>query len=98
MSMATINKMVRAHIFIEGRVQGVFYRSWTQRQAEKLGLTGWVKNLEDGRVEVVAEGEKENLSKLIEAVKKGPPLSKVEHLDIIWEEATGEFGEFEIFK
>lgn len=88
--------MVRAHIYIQGRVQGVFYRSWTRDNAIDLGLTGWARNLEDGRVDVVAEGEKGELNKLIELIKKGPPLAEVGHLDIIWEKATGEFEGFEI--
>ena len=96
--------MVRAHVFIKGRVQGVFYRAWARDSAIDLGLTGWVRNLpaqaglEDGRVEVVTEGEKGQLKKLIELIKKGPPLAKVEHLDVVWEKATGEFKGFEIIK
>ena len=88
--------MVRAHVYIEGRVQGVFYRDWARKNASKMGLTGWVRNLEDGRVELVAEGKKIKLTELIELIKKGPRLAKVEHVDIIWEEATGEFHNFEI--
>ena len=87
-------KVVRAHVFIEGRVQGVFCRAWTIRQAQGLSLTGWVRNLDDGRVEVVAEGEKSELTELIKLIKKGPPLAKIKHLDVIWEKATGEFDAF----
>lgn len=90
--------MVGVHIYIQGRVQGVFYRDWTRGQAQSMGLTGWVRNLEDSRVELVAEGEKETLNNLIEAIKKGPPLANVDHLDIIWEKAIGEFRGFEIIK
>ena len=90
--------MVGVHIYIQGRVQGVFYRDWARGQAQSLGLTGWVRNLEDSRVELVAEGEKETLNNLIKAIKKGPPLANVGHLDIIWEKATGEFRGFEIIK
>jgi len=91
-----MGKKIRAHVYIKGRVQGVFYRAWTLRQAHDLQLTGWVRNLEDGRVEVVAEGEKDKLIKLIEAVGKGPTLARVVHTDLIWEKSTGEFGEFAI--
>lgn len=89
---------VRAHIFIEGRVQGVSFRWWTQGNAKQLGLTGWVRNLADGRVEVVAEGEKEDIEKLIGLIKEreGPWLARVVNLDISWEEATGELNSFEI--
>lgn len=87
---------LRAHIFIEGRVQGVFYREWALRQAQGLRLTGWVRNLADGRVEVVAEGQKSKLVKLIELIKEGPRLAKVEQIDVNWEKATGEFEEFSI--
>lgn len=87
---------VRAHVYIEGKVQGVFFRDWTVRQAQVFRLKGWVRNMEDGRVEIVAEGEKGKLIKLIGLIKKGPPLAKVEHLDIIWEKATGKFEGFEI--
>lgn len=87
---------VRAHVFIEGRVQGVFYRVWTRGEAEKLGLTGWVRNLADGRVEAVFEGPKESAEEMIEKCKQGPQIAGVKHLDVIWEDATGEFNNFEI--
>lgn len=89
-------KIVRAHVLIKGRVQRVFYRDWTRRTAQGLSLTGWVRNLEDGRVEIVAEGEKNKLIKLIELIKEGPRLAKVKHIDVSWEKATGEFNNFEI--
>ncbi|MEO0086543.1 MAG: acylphosphatase [candidate division WOR-3 bacterium] len=86
----------RYHIFVSGRVQGVFYRDFTRRQAKRFNITGWVKNLWDGRVEVVAEGEEENLKKFIEELEKGPPAARVENLEIKEEEATLEFDDFEI--
>lgn len=88
--------MVRAHVFIEGRVQGVFYRDWTRRLAQGLQLTGWVRNLADGRVEAVFEGPKEKVEQMIEKCNEGPRLAGVKHIDTIWEEATGEFNNFEI--
>lgn len=89
-------EIVRAHIFIEGRVQGVFYRAWTRDEAEKLGFTGWVKNLVDGRVEAVFEGPKEKVKEMVKKCREGSRVAKVEHLDVIWEDATGEFEGFEI--
>lgn len=83
-------------MFIEGRVQGVGFRWWIAGRAKNLGLVGWVRNLKDGRVEVVVEGPKKEIKKLVEECKKGPLLSKVSHLDVSWEEATKEFEDFEI--
>jgi len=91
-------ELARAHIFIQGQVQGVAYRWWTQKTAERIGLTGWVKNLEDGRVEIVAEGEKGNLEKLIELAKTGPRFAEVTHVDVIWEDHTGEYSTFEVVR
>ena len=84
----------RAHIWISGRVQGVFYRDNTRKWASSLGLTGWVRNLPDGRVEVLAEGEKDSIERLEGLLKKGPPLSRVEAVQTEWEEYTGEFMDF----
>jgi len=77
-------------------VQGVFFRDFTRTEADYLGLTGWVKNLWDGRVEVVAEGEKEDLEKLFEKLKQGPPGARVKNVESIWEDYSGEFQEFRI--
>ena len=89
---------IRAHVFIKGRVQGVFYRDWTAQKARALGLVGWVKNLEDGRVEAVFEGPRQKVSEIIENCREGSVLAKVEHVDALWEAATGEFSSFEIAK
>jgi acylphosphatase len=86
----------RAHGWVSGMVQGVFFRYFTQDSARKLGLKGWVRNLPDGRVEFVAEGEMGPLNDLIKQVKIGPPASHVAKLDLAWEEYTGEFGNFSI--
>jgi len=85
----------RVHLFIEGRVQGVFYRSFTREQAGDFGLSGWVRNLHDGRVEAVFEGPKERIEQVIVACQKGPPGARVSHMDISWEPPAGEKG-FEI--
>jgi acylphosphatase len=87
---------VRAHILVEGRVQGVFYRSWTARQAQGLGLSGWVKNLTDGRVEAVIEGPKSKVEEVVERCKQGPRFAGVKYIDVSWEPATGEYEGFEI--
>jgi acylphosphatase len=86
----------RAHIFVSGRVQGVFFRDHTQRWASSLSLTGWVRNLWDGRVEVLAEGKKKNIEDLINRLKGGPPLARVEKVDVSWEEYKSEFTDFQI--
>jgi acylphosphatase len=91
-----MGKLIRVHLFIDGLVQGVFFRSTTRSVAKKYGIKGWVKNLPDGRVEVVAEGEEENIQKLIEFCKRGPPGAIVMDVQIIWEEYKGEFDDFEI--
>ena len=86
----------RAHVFVSGRVQGVFFRDHTRRWATSLGLTGWVRNLLDGRVEVLAEGEKERLEDLVARLKQGPPMSEVRGVEVAWEDFRGEFGDFRI--
>ncbi|QFU09426.1 Acylphosphatase [Rhodobacteraceae bacterium THAF1] len=65
------------HVTVQGRVQGVGFRAWTQRTARDLGLTGWVRNRDDGSVEAVFEGDSESLRKMQEALRKGPAPSKV---------------------
>jgi acylphosphatase len=90
------DKNSRAHVLVYGRVQGVFFRQNTQKLAQKLGLAGWVKNREDGGVEAVFEGEKEKVEKMIEWMKKGPPLARVEKVNVFWEEFKGDFKNFEI--
>jgi acylphosphatase len=86
----------RAHVFIKGKVQGVFYRVWVRTQAERLGLTGWVKNLSDGRVEAVFEGPKDKIEEIITKCKIGPSVAGVKQIDIKWEKATKEYAGFEI--
>lgn len=83
-------------ITIYGRVQGVFFRDSVQRQAQKLNLTGWVKNESDGTVVIVAEGEEEKLKELIKWCYNGPRQAKVEKVEIAWAETNEEFKKFEI--
>ena len=89
---------VRVHVFITGRVQGVFFRVKTRSEAFKRNVVGWVRNLYDGRVEAVFEGEKEDVDKLIDYCKKGPRGAFVTKVDVIPEENTGEFDSFDIRK
>ena len=86
----------RVHIFVSGRVQGVFFRENTKKRAKKLGITGWVKNLSDGRVEAVFEGERSKVEEWINRTKKGPMFAKVDELKVMPEEYQGEFNNFEI--
>lgn len=86
----------RLSAIITGRVQGVFYRANTEAAAKKLSLTGWVRNLPNGGVELVAEGPKEALEKLIEWCWEGPPLARVTEIKESWGEATGEFKDFSV--
>lgn len=86
----------RAHIFVSGRVQGVFFRDHTRRWASSLDLTGWVRNTMDGRVEVLAEGDKDRIENLISRLKEGPPMAHVENVEVDWEEYRGEFIDFRI--
>ncbi len=87
---------VRAHTFISGRVQGVFFRSETKREARRCKVTGWIRNLPDGRVEAIFEGERENVEKLVEFCNKGPPSAKVMRVEVAYEGYTGDFGDFEL--
>ena len=80
----------RAHLFIEGRVQGVFCRAFTRELAGKLGLNGWVRNLRDGRVEAVFEGAKEVIELAVKESYAGPPGARVSHIEVKWETYTGE--------
>lgn len=86
----------RVHIFVSGRVQGVFFRENTRKRAKKLGITGWVRNIPDGRVEAVFEGEKSKVEELINRTKKGSLIARVDELKVMPEEYKEEFDNFEI--
>lgn len=88
--------MVRAHVYVSGRVQGVFFRTETQDEATRRGVTGWVKNLPDGRVEAVFEGEKDRVESLIEFCRRGPPGAGVTDAEVVMENYVGEFRGFRI--
>jgi acylphosphatase len=86
----------RAHVFVKGKVHGVFFRSETKRNADLYDVKGWVRNLIDGKVEAVFEGEKEAVETLIAFCKHGPSGAKVTGLDLTWETYTGTFDRFKI--
>jgi len=86
----------RAHLFIDGRVQGVFYRSFTRELAHNLGLNGWVRNLRDGRVEALFEGEKKVIEQAIKACYAGPPGARVSNIEVKWEPCTGDEKGFSV--
>ena len=83
------------HIVVHGSVQGVFFRASTQSQAGEHSLTGWVRNLPDGTVEIHAEGEKESLGRFIEWCRQGPPAANVQRLDLDWV-ASQSLSDFEV--
>lgn len=91
-----MSQKARAHIFVSGRVQGVFFRQNTRKKARELGISGWVKNLSDGRVEALMEGEKDKVENLIEWLRKGPIIARVDGIEVFWEEHKGEFNDFAI--
>ena len=86
--------MKRAQVIVHGRVQGVYYRASARDRARRLGLSGWARNCPDGSVEIMAEGERLQLEQLIAWCHKGPPAAVVTHVEVEWQEATGEFAGF----
>jgi acylphosphatase len=86
----------RAHVYVSGHVQGVFFRDSTQEKAELLGLTGWVKNLPDGRVEALFEGPSERVREMIWWCEQGPPHAAVEDVDTEFEASQGDLKGFEV--
>src|SRR4030042_5588 len=94
-NLPSAEEKIRAHVFVLGKVQGVFFRESTKHRAEKVGVSGWVKNLKDGRVEAVFEGEKGKVEKMVNWARKGPIWAKIEALDVVWEDYQAEFKGFE---
>ena len=88
--------MVRAHLLISGIVQGVGYRYHTRRQAQGLGLVGWVCNLDDGRVEAVLQGTREQVESMIKWCYRGPSEARVADIAVTYEDAADEFPDFGI--
>ena len=88
--------MIRAHIYISGVVQGVCYRHYTRETALGLGLTGWVRNCTDGRVEITVEGEKDSIEKLASWCHEGPSAARVSNVAIEIQEYQNEFSSFSV--
>jgi acylphosphatase len=86
----------RAHVVVRGRVQGVFFRSETKYEADKQGVRGWVRNLPDGSVEAVFEGEEGAVKALVEFCRQGPAGARVTKVDLAWEEPAGTLEGFKI--
>jgi acylphosphatase len=86
----------RVHLFVSGKVQGVFFRLNAKKKAEELGISGWVRNLSDGKVEILAEGVKEKIEELIKWAQKGPLFAKVDGLEIERQDFKEEFDSFKI--
>ena len=80
----------------QGRVQGIYYRVFASRNATKLGLTGYVRNLPDRSVEIYAEGQRKQIETLIEHLKEGPPGARVDNLALTWSEYTGQYSDFSV--
>lgn len=76
--MATSTK----HLCITGKVQGVYYRAWTVKKAQEIGLNGWVRNRQDGSVEALVQGDEEDIQALIEACHDGPPAARVDNIEV----------------
>lgn len=87
---------VRAHVFVEGEVQGVSFRKTARKVAIELGVAGWIKNLPDGRVEAVFEGWEKQVSKMVQWCCAGPPRATISKIDVQDEAFTGEFAGFTI--
>ncbi|MCS7098525.1 MAG: acylphosphatase [Candidatus Methanomethyliaceae archaeon] len=88
----------KARIIVKGKVQRVGFRYFTYKLAKRIGLVGYVKNLDDGSVEIVVEGEKEDIIKLISDVRIGPPGALVKDLEIYWYESKNDFNDFVIIR
>jgi acylphosphatase len=88
----------QVHLYIKGNVIGIGFRAWTKIQAKIIGVTGWVRNNEEGFVETQIQGEEEKVKQIIELIKKGPPISHVAGVEIFWQEPKEIFDEFKMVK
>lgn len=86
----------RAHVWVTGMVQGVFFRVHTREEARRLGVSGWVRNLPDGRVEAVFEGTRDRVEAAVAWCRHGPPTADVQDLRVAWEPPSGSEGGFAI--
>lgn len=89
----------QAHLYIKGDVIGVGFRAWTKIQAKIIGITGWIRNnFDHGGVETLIQGDEEKVNQIMEILKRGSPVSRVEEVEIIWQEPKEIFDEFKIVK
>ena len=95
-SGTSVNNVVRAHVLVEGRVQGVAYRAFACETADQSGLTGWVQNLPDGRVELEVEGSQHAIDQFLSTLRQGPALARVDQLHVDWLNPTGRDSGFHI--
>ncbi|HSA59721.1 MAG TPA: acylphosphatase [bacterium] len=86
----------RVHVLISGRVQGVCFRMYAEEEAQRRGLTGWVRNLPSGQVEALFEGEKTAVEEIVVWCRRGPPAARVDKIDENWEDFHGSFTDFRI--
>ena len=91
-----MEKQVRAHAVISGRVQGVAFRFETQRAADGFGVEGWVRNKRDGTVEAVFEGRQQDVDAMLNWCRQGPRVARVDKVDVNWQDYTGEYKSFDI--
>ncbi len=91
-----MSKKTRAHVFVRGTVQGVYFRQNTKQVATRHNVAGWVRNLPDGRVEAVFEGDEVDVNEVIEWCHVGPPKAKVDDVSVKFEKYAGEFASFEV--
>lgn len=92
----SLSEMTRMEATVKGLVQGVFFRQYTLQEAQRLGLFGWVANLPDGSVRVVAEGDEAILRRLLDFLHKGSPAARVDTVAVEWSAAAGEFNAFRV--
>ncbi|MDT7041479.1 acylphosphatase [Candidatus Nitronereus thalassa] len=88
--------MVRVHVFVQGHVQGVGFRAFTARQAKSHQVNGWVRNVQDGRVELEAQGLRESVEKFLVDLEQGPALSNVREVSVEWIEPQDQESTFEV--
>ena len=94
--MKTSKGHLRAHVVVQGLVQGVWFRASTKEEADRIGVMGWVRNLPDGSVETVFEGEAKKVEEIVAWCHRGPSGARVKKVDIVWEPYKKEFGHFDI--
>jgi acylphosphatase len=94
--MAEDNEIQRVHVVVKGRVQGVGFRSHVQYSARQIGVTGWVRNVGYDTVEAAGEGERDRLDRFVQAVKTGPVGAQVDEAQVEWQNATGEWSDFQM--